>query len=390
MKVTNIQAKRSETQVTYSAEFTFSNPIGGRKRRAKFLLQTVLRAILHPIDALKSGFSSTHTVWYIVPNEFAIPENVHDAFFILALPLAIATNEDLEFVGDISKELKAKIEEMQSYYHEVAQRKIAVHLGLSTEKTVLINKTGQFFTLGVDSFHTLCCHTESGDLGKRHLFYIDGYDIPWKEKQFFHTIHKNIEAVAEETNTRAVFLQTNIREISDLILGWGFFHFTALSAVCTLIGFKKMYISGESFNTEHWGLRFGAETLYSMNGRHIVLVGHNVSRLEKTRRVVHSEHAKTFLKYVRVCWENVRNKHLVYNCSVCQKCLKTKLGLQALGVTDTPTFQPIDIQAVKKLHLVSHVYQDWVEVYEILKNQEMTDSQLLSAIDVVLKKPMRT
>jgi hypothetical protein len=46
-----------------------------------------------------------------------------------------------------------------------------------------------------------------------------------------------------------------------------------------------------------------------------------------------SSHSEVLAR-LRVCWENLGN----YNCGLCEKCIRTMLGLRAIGVDRCPTF----------------------------------------------------
>lgn len=390
MRVTALSTKKTKAHTVFSADLIFSRPYGGKKDRITFAVQWLSHLFSHPRQTLKFGYTVRKRIWYKVPNKLAALENRDDAFFLLALPMAIATNEDLIFEGSVSQELVQKSTKIQKYYAEIVKRNISIKVQAQTNSQRKNTHMGQFFTLGLDSFYTLCCHSEKNDPTSRLLVYVDGYDIPFYEKKFLNTVHQKIQKVAKKTKNKAVFVETNIRKVSDEILGWGRFHVTGLVAVGTLMGFKKLYISGESFEAADWGLRSGVDTLYSSKNQKVKFVAHGMSREKKIQQLFHSPWSQLFLQNLRVCWENVRLHSLPYNCSNCQKCLKTHLTLQALGVTTAPTFSSVNIQALEKIHLVGHVYEEWQKLYEILKKRKETDPAILVAIEKVLKKPLRT
>lgn len=388
MRVTQITTKRTKQQTTFSADFIFTRPYGGKKQTLGFWAKWLWQASRTPRHSLTQGFAVRKRIWYTVPNELALAENAADAFFIAALPLAIAMHDDLTFENAVSAELVKKSNAVQDFYHEVAKRKIAIKV--KTANTfVATSQVGQFFTLGVDSFYTLSAHKERRDPASRLLLYIDGYDVPFYQKKFLQTLHTAIRRVAKQTGNKPVYLETNIRQISDAILGWGRYHVSGLVAAATLLGLKKIYISGESFDSPDWGLRRGVDTLYSRKRQAVKLVGHEMLRVKKIKRILNTAHSNLFLQFVRVCWENVRLSPIPYNCSVCQKCLKTKLTLTALGVTKTPTLRSPTLAAIQKLQLVEHVFPEWQELYGDLKKSRNSSSTLLAAIKNVLEKPLR-
>lgn len=389
MFVTPIVVQQKGKYTTFYADFIFSKPFGGKREKLLFWLRWLYALCTTPLQILRFGWRVRQRVWYTVLSTEATRTQYNDAFFLLALPLAISTQEDLVFSGAITEEALAKVEAVQAYYHEIAKRPIKVTAPVRHFKTIKSKKVGQFFTLGVDSFYTLCNFSSKSDPKQRQLIYVDGYDLPFFEKRFLEVIHHKIRRVAKDTSNKSIFIQTNIRQFSDRIIGWGRYHVSALVAASTLLDVGKIYISGESFEAQDWGLRFGVDTLYSTKKLQVKLVAHNVSREKKIRRILETAYSQLFLRSVRVCWENVRYTKLLYNCSQCQKCIKTQLTFFALRVKKTPTFLPLRITDIEKIQLVGHVYQEWQHLYFQLKKNPNIKPQLIAAVGKVLEKPIR-
>lgn len=392
MQVTHFTHRKTRHETTFSADFIFSRPFGGKRAKLWFWLRWVSIALANPLHILKFGVTVRRTVWFSIPSRSVTPTTltaVPNAFFLLAVPLAIATNEDLVFDGAIHNSLLLKSPHVQKFYAEIAQRRIKITAKKQHNPIRQYKKAGLFFTLGVDSFYSLLCHP-APTTRQKNLIYVDGYDVPFYQKRFLNQLHKNISIVAKKTGTSSITIATNLRDMSDLVIGWGRYHATALVAVGTLLEYSHLMISGESFDSPDWGLRNGVDTLYTTQSQRVELIGHGVTREQKMRSILTKPYSKIFLRYVRVCWENVRDNSLPYNCSQCQKCIKTKLTLQSLGVTDTPTFLPVQLETLKKLQLVAHVAPEWHELYTHLKKQPKTSQQLLTALRYVLNKPLRT
>jgi hypothetical protein len=390
MRVTPIKVEKKGSVTRYSADFIFSSLHGGKKKKLLFLCKWMLTLFTDPRYALHHGWKIHKTIWYTIPSSRSKFVNYQDAFFTIALPLAIAMNEDLHFENAVSKKILAKSSAIHTYYREIFQREIAIFVQTSETKIRSTKKSGQFFTLGVDSFYSLYRNLHTKQFVPDFLLYVEGYDVPFYERSFLNTIQKHIKKVTRSSGIKSLTLQTNLREVSDPVIGWGRYHVSALVAVATLLGLEKIGISGESFDSADWGLRSGVDRLYSTRSLKVQLIGHNMPRDKKIRWLVKSRYNKSFLKSVRVCWENVRLSEIPYNCSVCQKCSKTQLSLLALGIKKAPTFAGIDIAAVEKIQLVEHVYKEWKEMFAVLKHLPTTDPELLGAIEKVLKKPLRT
>lgn len=389
MRVTRITTKKEKNNTTYSADFIFYYPIGGKKQKLLFILKWLYYVLCNPLQILKFDFSMQYRVWFTIPTLISSERDVNDTFFLIALPLAIALNTKLEFDSPISAELYKKCNTINEYFHEISKGPITVLVEKYKAKKEAINSVGLFFTLGVDSFYSLSCLKNSSKHNLKYLVYVDGFDVPFYQSKFLNRIHSNIFKVATNTNTQPLFIRTNLREVSDKIIGWGRYHATALVAIQKLTAIGKMHVSGESFEAPDWGLRFGVDKMYSGINHTVKLLGHGISRKKKIHDILRSPLKKCFLDYVRVCWENVRTSNIPYNCSNCQKCIKTQLTLQALEVKNVKTFLPIKYEKIRNLRLVQHVYPEWQELFTLLNKKADTDPKLLSVIAEVLKKPVR-
>lgn len=392
MKITNFKTTSSPDHTTVSADFIFDQPFGGKKNKLRLWGRWIAFALQYPQQARRFGFSISRRIWFTIPQQFSQPENMYDAFFLLALPVAIAVKEDLEFDGPVSEELLQKSLRVHEYYREIADRQIDIKVTSKVKNKKIKNKStniAQFFTLGVDSFYTLLCEKYEKHAQPRYLIYIDGYDIPFYQRLFLTSVHNELSRVAAATKTTPLFVQSNLRQVTDLAIGWGRFHVTALAAVANLLGMRKVYISGESFESADWGLRAGADDLYSNSACTIQLVAHNVGRAYKIHKILQTPLADLFRQVVRVCWENVRLHDIPYNCSKCQKCLKTQLWFLALGKEQPTTFLPLQSKEIEKIRLVEHVYPEWQNLYSQLKRKKDVDPQVLLSVEKVLQKPVR-
>lgn len=388
MKVHNFAVTRGRHCVVFSADFTFAKPLGGRKERRAWYKKTVIEALFHPLHFVKAGFSFTQKLWFRVPLPLSNSANPLDAFFILAVGMALFRGEDLHFDGEVSPEVVSKVEELRKYF-EYGQTKREIKIAYTTRASQKnhTEKVGQFFTLGLDSFYTLLCALPDSGKEVQHLIYVDGYDVPLHKTAFLQTIHTHISEVAKKTKKTPLFIASNVRDVSDKVIGWGQFHVAALVAVGMLLPLEKIYISGESFEFRDWGLRFGADILFSTDERTFEFVAHDVTRDQKLIRLQRSPFFSLFLNHVRVCWENVLQDTVPYNCSVCQKCLKTQLMLMALTGEKLSTFTGFALSDLEKLRLAEHVRGEWKITLQLLKKHPKRYSKYIEAIEMVLRSP---
>lgn len=390
MRVHNIQVSQQPTQTLVSADFVFSGPFGSRWKNRNFYLKRLAQLVLHPHRFLRVGFEITYPVWFALPPALSLPSHFSDAFFVIASVMATALNEPLDFDGAVSSELLKKRSEIERYYRfEHQKRKLVFQARKNNKKRSFFTGKAQFFTLGVDSFYTLAKERKEDFSRPYHLIYVDGFDVPLERKAFLGTLHKGIELVAEKTGSTPLFVQTNVRDIAEKALNWGQFHGAALAAVGLLFPFETIFINGESFDWPDWGLRYGIDRLFSTDTKKFELVGHNLDRDVKIELLKTSPFFALFLEHVRVCWRNVDSRTILYNCSECQKCLKTMLILSLAGVKELPTFRPLRLRKLKDIELVGHVRHEWTALYDQLQRQTTADPKLVRTLEHVLHKPLK-
>lgn len=384
MKVNHFTITQTKTETLYSADFILPRPLRGRKQR----LALYLNRLLHP-SLWKEKRSETYTLWFSLPIDLPQSPNFQDAFFLIATVMSQAMNQDLEFEGAVSREIVSKVQKLEEYFRfEKPPRHTQITIKEITENHYEKKGTAQFFSLGVDSFYTLLCHDVPSRPG-RTLVFVEGCDIPLNKEAFLKVVHNNFQDVVKKTKTKGVTVRTNVKDLSEKIINWPQFHTTALAAIGTLLPFDTIFISGESFDWPDWGLRFGVDELFSSSYQKFQLVAHNTTRDTKIAALKKSPLLKTFLNHVRVCWKNVEQENVKYNCSACQKCLRTQLTFQALDMHETPTFQPYALQDLADVEIVGHVRNEWTILYMMLKKQKNVDPQLIHTLEQVLRKPIK-
>lgn len=384
MRVYNFQQTEHKTTVTFSADFAFETLIDPRVTKKRFYFERFKRVLLHPAQVLKTGLSTVHTVYITVPKQFAIASQYEEAFFLPAALFANLTRENLIFQAPVSAELAQKVTALRENFRITTPPSRITFQPQTDSHTTKHTQNAQFFSLGLDSFYTLLCNPTP--IHNNHLIFVAGFDIPLKQQRLLKRVCQGIEAVATTTVTTPVFVESNLRDLSDQMVNWARFHVTALTTVGSLLKFQTIAISGESFDWPDWGLRYGVDQLFSRLQQKVTLVGHAMTRDQKVMALTKSPYLDLMLKHLRVCWKNILQTEMEYNCSVCQKCVRTQLTLLACGITHPPTFKPLDPNVIANIELFTHVRNEWVILYELLKKHPSCDPAILKSIAVVLEK----
>lgn len=260
-----------------------------------------------------------------------------DPFLTSMLYCAMRNKEDLFIDGEISSKLNANVNKIISITSRWSETdlwdklyKIKVKANKVFNKTPdIIGKTDEalFFTLGVDSFYSLKKLLEKRYSNFNYLIYVVGLDIKLSNKKLLNKVIKNIENVANTYGLKMIIVETNIRDITDKFHNWNAVHGEVLAGVGQFVSgeISKVYLSSSDsqLSKSPYGLHPDIDKLWSSDNLKVETIGNGIKRSEKIQFIKNFYLAQ---KYLRVCWENPQNR---YNCSKCEKCLRTMLQLDA-------------------------------------------------------------
>lgn len=235
-------------------------------------------------------------------------------------------------------------------------------------------RAGLFFSGGIDSLYTLS-KNRAKFTPDSPLFMKDGllvYGDFVKETEDFQQVVDALRDLAKDTGITLIPVYTNIySSIKDLDPDWNFWKYefqgAALAAVAHAFTKRLSTISIASTydiaNLQPWGSHPLIDHHYSSCDLQIRHDGEELSRLEKTKLVADWDVA---LQKMKVC---TRNKPNVLNCGRCEKCLRTKITLAALGKLDkAKAFKRADLSErifLESVYIkdpyVESCYQDLIE-----------------------------
>jgi hypothetical protein len=363
MIVNNIRWKKVGNRTIFSADFTINSL---RLRRRRDIVFGKLRKLvgLPPLS---------QKIWFDVPTKECDVAAASDAFFIAAYPMAFALNEDLYFEGEVSSVL---VENLPQVKDSIGFEKSAtqVFVGKTTfSKKKKKKSTAQFFTLGLDSFHTLLSERP------KTLIFVNGYDVPRNRSVFLKEIKRRITAVSREAKVQPIFVTSNLRDLSNKTINWEVFFVAAVAAVGTLLSknLTDVYINGSYFPKEN--IHGGGEhidRLWSNDFISFHPIGYRETRIEKVQQMIQSPLFDLVEKHVRVCWKNVDQKNVAYNCSRCEKCLRTQFALLACG-KKAKTFTEIDPQDLPHISVPAISREQWKAIYRLMKDRPSTDPRIV-------------
>lgn len=267
-------------------------------------------------------------------------------FLSTICPIAWANQTDI-YVETVDETFLQSLETvrlaLQKFYPQINfNNKIHVN------KIVALNvntqpKAMMLFSGGVDSLATYIRNKTE----KPSLVAIHGADIALSENEGWKTVFEGLSTFSKNTGTTLRTVRSNFKELPDFLMlniyrnklgggGWWqrvMFGF-ALSGLCAPLTYiekvGRLYIAADW--SEEFAKPSGSASEIVDNvkwaGTATSLDGFELCRQKKIQLI--AEYIKTEYKdlFIRSCWISVKGD----NCSKCEKCSRTILGLELAGI----------------------------------------------------------
>lgn len=343
--------------------------------------------------------AAAEPIWADVPERLAADvTNRLDAWLLWLLPHAFETQQDLILEGAVDPELLRNAHELMEIWSRwrPGRRPIRVRAEAADVQTAgksSPERTGLFFTGGVDSFFTLFHHDAEADHHPEwrqrpvdDCIYVWGFDIPLAHRAACEQKERTLGRIADDVGKDLITIVTNLRE-TGIRQPWGaVMHGPALGGVGLLLGnrWKTVLLSSWFCHEDSgpWGSTAITDPLLSSACTRTRPYGAGHDRLEKLAFLADFPLA---LETLHVCWEE-RSEG---NCGRCEKCYRTLLALDVLGIRDRATsFPPGPLD----LDRLAEVWKDqplFVRMYAQLKAHAAAAGRadVVAAIDACLSRP---
>lgn len=327
-------------------------------------------------------------VWVEVPIEYRHFVATDTTAFASAFVLPAARRHvDLKINGKVSKRwfqgVNKIIDRAATWNHGFKRIAAQVTEDYSEEK-MPANFVGAFFSGGVDSFATLFKYQNHSEHAITHLIFVHGYDIAIDNSATFSVALPAIERVSRELSLPLIVVKTNVREVTDQLLGWEMAHGGALALVALILrkGFRSVIIPGggtSSLPAEPWGSSSYLDPLWSTEQTTILHDLDEMQRLDKVREYI--ARSPLALELVRVCWRNTG-----YNCGKCDKCMMTLAELRMAGIKGKIKSFPNTLNLARLSTMYTTQFSIQSNVQEAVEwlEREQSDSELLAALKASL------
>jgi len=291
----------------------------------------------------KSGFLPEFT-WYRVPEAFGSFLTTRcEAFLLPGLLAGMYFGEDIEVRGAVSPKLAYYLEEYQyllKFRFPKYQHPNRVQYRWLEALETSPGAVGAAFSGGVDSLFTLWKHLPQNqpDPGYQisHGVFIEGFDIlGFEEPHYKYLLEKHSRELAN-LGVDLIPLQTNIISLIHQLLPLSVFYGPIIMATGMALsgGFRRFYAPSSGDHAMLNQHPYTADPLMDhMLGTETLDVIHHGSthlRVEKVAEIADWEVAHRLLW---VCEVHKADRE-TWNCSRCEKCIRTMIPLFALGKLD--------------------------------------------------------
>lgn len=284
-------------------------------------------------------------IWYGVDKEYGkyLCYERADAFLLAFLPYAMAFKHDIKIDGALSEKLYYQLKnhyipslaKFTNYYHSI---RIKCKTLDSTSYSGAANGVATGFSGGVDSFYTVLKHLDSKEKSYNltHLtFFKVGATGSFGGKSAQKTFEYRVSQFKKYADSKKLpFLTVDSNVSEHAKMSYNYIHtFRSMSAVLALQKLLKVYyysstgtIGNFEFNVvDAANFDFFNLNNFAVEGLALYSVGLQCERLEKQDYI---QNFTDTYEYLNVC--NLK----AYNCSRCEKCIRTMAGFHCLGSLD--------------------------------------------------------
>jgi hypothetical protein len=164
------------------------------------------------------------------------------------------------------------------------------------------------------------------------LVFVEGFDVPFGDPASQRVLKRFYDSDAL-VGLPITVVRTSLRQVTDRwfrqagIEPWDLYHGAAIAAVGLALAPRTVVIAS-SYSYDHLhpcGSHPLLDPLWSTENTEFVHDGMELRRIERLQLIGQD---RSLLDLVRVCWEQTEQ----YNCGRCEKCLRTMVGLEGLGL----------------------------------------------------------
>ena len=267
-----------------------------------------------------------YEVWFKVPGEFN-PDCAGNAFLAVAFFPAMAEGGELRFADGftLSSKLLSEVTNLQKVF--CAWSKYLKSFTVAPAATSVVQgraNVGSLFSGGIDSICTLKQHSEE----ITDLVHIAGFEFAPSQSGEPDPVDA-LREMASKHGKPLLVLETNALKFAyEHRIARDLYHGSLMAAGSHILGFKKTYFpsSNDYAQLHAWGSHPLTDPAWSSENVHFVHDGTEMRRIDK---IDYLRRFEGVLENAVVCWERQD-----VNCCKCNKCLRTMIAYELLGIPD--------------------------------------------------------
>jgi hypothetical protein len=320
-----------------------------------------------------------------------------DPFLAAVLLPAMKTGETVEIPGCVSPRLLRASDKIQALYKSFddslsyAQIR-AVSRGEHSRPINRTSRKGLFFSCGVDSYYSLFKNLTNHPQDEEtitDLIAVRGFDTSFaSDPAVFRTVLANTRTVSKEFRKNVLPVATNVRDLAVRFVDWADLYVGAAIASVALSledVFEKVYVAS-SYSRDQlipYGSHPALDPMWSTEQLSIVHDACETQRVDKARFIAQFP---VVTKTLRVCTYGPFSQS-IYNCGICEKCLRTMVDLYVAGAlrkcATLPNF--IDLRLLRRIPIGGGARSFVEELVARLGTSE-TDLAIRSALEEALSR----
>lgn len=309
-----------------------------------------------------------------------------DAFVIAVLNYAMRNHHDIVSEAPLTEDLyynidKYLVDAIAQYNSDFYRPQITAEV--ASEPLPCAGAVGTGISCGVDSLHALACQT-SMKFKKHNITHLTFNNVGShgegeRAEKLYHARLERPRRFAEEYGFEFVASDSNLQNVVEQNHFKSHTYSSMFAVYCLQKLYSVYYYASSGYKYHEFrlydipGSSCGSYEMLSLpllstHNLRIYSEGEGMSRMTKLKSVV--KYAPSY-KYLNVCLDDGDN------CGKCEKCVRTLLGLDALGALDnySPVFDIAYYRKHKKWYLqqmliqMAHGKHDYFEMYPYFKNE---------------------
>lgn len=327
-------------------------------------------------------------VWFKVDKKYGeyLCYERGDAFVIAVLNYAMRNHHDIVSEAPLTEDLyynidKYLVDAIAQYNNDFYRPQITAEV--ASEPLPCAGAVGTGISCGVDSLHALACQT-SMKFKKHNITHLTFNNVGShgegeRAEKLYHARLERPRRFAEEYGFEFVASDSNLQNVVEQNHFKSHTYSSMFAVYCLQKLYSVYYYASSGYKYHEFrlydipGSSCGSYEMLSLpllstHNLRIYSEGEGMSRMTKLKSVV--KYAPSY-KYLNVCLDEGDN------CGKCEKCVRTLLGLDALGALDkySPVFDIAYYRKHKKWYLqqmliqMAHGKHDYFEMYPYFKNE---------------------